>query len=102
MFMSVKNDSAPNTVLRTDRTVITLNPSSYYHLDAVEAALSRGVIALKDSKRPDFYEIEVGSNWYYICIPKPSLFVFLIATRKRSREHVSSRDRSAELLSLAV
>src|ERR1051325_1913700 len=102
MFMSIKNDIVPNTVLRTDRTVITLNPSSYYHLDAVEAALSRGVIALQDSKRPDFYEMEIGSNWYYICIPKPSLFVFLIATRKNSREYVSSQDRSAERFSIAV
>ena len=89
-------------MLRTDRTVFTRSASNYQHLQGLEAALSRGVAAVPDSKRPGFYEIEIGDNWYYLCIPKTSLFVCLIAARKISREYASSVDRSAQHFSMAV
>ena len=73
----------PATWLRTDHPVVPINPSTWEHLHEVEAALHRGITATADTKRPGFYEIEVGDNWYYIHIPSRIAGVYLVAAAKR-------------------
>src|SRR5690242_7091572 len=70
------------TWLRTDHPVVPINPSTCEHLREVEAALHLGVTATADTKRPGFYEIEVGDNWYYIHIPSRIAGVYLVAAAK--------------------
>jgi hypothetical protein len=73
----------PATWLRTDHPVVPINPSAWEHLHEVESALHRGVTAAADAKRPGFFEIEVGDNWYYIHIPSRIAGVYLVAAGKR-------------------
>ena len=73
----------PATWLKTDQPVVPINPSTWQHQHEVENALRLGVTAIADDKRPGFYEIEVGSNWYYIHIPSRISGVFLVAAGKR-------------------
>src|SRR6185503_58964 len=80
----------PGIWLRTDHPVVPINPSTWEHLREVESALHLGVSAAADTKRPGFYEIEVGDNWYYIHIPSRIAGVYLVAVGKRS-----SADRPA-------
>src|SRR5689334_20136508 len=74
----------PATWLRTDHPVVPINPSTWEHLRDVESALHLGVSAAADAKRPGFYEIEVGDNWYYIHIPSRIAGVYLVAVGKTS------------------
>jgi hypothetical protein len=73
----------PATWLRTDHPVVPINPSTWEHLREVEAVLHLGVTAIADAKRPGFFEIEVGDNWYYIHIPSRIAGVYLVAVGKR-------------------
>lgn len=73
----------PETWIRTDHPVVPVNPSIWGHLREVEAALHLGVAATADTKRPGFFEIEVGDNWYYIHIPSRIDGVYLVAAGKR-------------------
>ena len=82
----------PETWLRTDHPVVPINPSTWEHLHEVEEALHLGVTATADAKRPGFYEIEVGNNWYYIHIPSRIAGVYLVAFATRQ-----SSDRPAAL-----
>src|SRR5436190_15484402 len=82
----------PATWLRTDHPVVPINPSAWEHLREVEAALHLGVTATADTKRPGFYEIEVGDNWYYIHIPSRIAGVYLVAAAKNS---ISERPAAA-------
>jgi hypothetical protein len=70
--------------LRTDRVVVLTKTTDWHHLPAIENALHQGLFAIRDMKRPEFYEIEVGDNWYYIHIPSCIPGVYLIATGRRS------------------
>jgi len=75
------------TWLRTDRPVIPTNTATWHHLLVVEKALQHGLFAAPDPKRPEFYEIEVNGNWYYIHIPSRIAGVYLIAAvRNGARE----------------
>src|SRR5215510_12541437 len=65
--------------LRTDRVVVLTKTTDWHHLPAIENALHQGLFAIRDMKRPEFYEIEVGDNWYYIHIPSCIPGVYLIA-----------------------
>src|SRR4051812_38121218 len=69
--------------LRTDRPVVPVNPSTWGHLREVENTLHHGVSATTDRKRPGFYEIEAGDNWYYIHIPSRITGVYLVAAGKK-------------------
>ena len=73
----------PTTWLRTDHPVVPINPSTWEHLSEVETALHLGVTATADTKRPGFYEIEVGEHWYYIHIPSRITGVYLVAAGKK-------------------
>jgi hypothetical protein len=72
-----------STWLRTDHPVVPVNPSTWEHLREVETALHLGVTATADTKRPGFFELEVGDNWYYIHIPSRIAGVYLVAVGKR-------------------
>ena len=70
--------------VRTDRPVIPTNTADWHHLLAVENALQQGIFAVADSKRPEFFEIEIEDSWYYIHIPSRIAGVYLIAARRMS------------------
>ena len=76
----------PATWLRTDHPVVPINPSTWEHLREVESALHRGITAAADTKRPGFYEIEVGDNWYYIHIPSRITGVYLVAFARKNAD----------------
>jgi hypothetical protein len=54
------------------------------HLPEIQNALHQGLFAIRDMKRPEFYEIEVADNWYYIHIPSRITGVYLIAAGRES------------------
>ena len=68
-----------STWLRTDRPVVPTNTADWHHLLAVQNALHEGLFAFRDAKRPEFYQIEVEDNWYYIHVPSRISGVYLIA-----------------------
>jgi hypothetical protein len=65
--------------IRTDRPVVPTNTADWHHLLAVQDALQQGLFAIADSNRPEFYEIRLEDNWYYIHIPSRIAGVYLIA-----------------------
>jgi hypothetical protein len=69
--------------LRTDRSVVPTNTADWHHLLTVQGALCQGVFAIADDKRPEFYEIEIEDNWYYIHIPSRIGGVYLIAAERK-------------------
>jgi hypothetical protein len=70
--------------LKTPLPVAAVNSSVSGHLPAVQDALRGGLVALPDTKRPGFYDIEVGDNWYYIHIPtRLDDVVYLVATARK-------------------
>jgi hypothetical protein len=83
--------TSATTWLRTDRPVVPTNTATWKHLPAVENALHDGVFAIPDKKRPEFYDIEIGNDWYYIHVPSRICGVYLIAAgqRRPSAERVS-------------
>ena len=87
----------PQTVwLRTNHPVRSIDPSMWNHLAVLESALIRGVAGMSDTKRPGFYEIEVGDNWYYIHIPSRISGVYLISVRQKSPANLSACAAVAE------
>jgi len=88
--MQLVSKSSLKTWLRTERPVILTNTALWPHLPAVENALHDGLFAVSDVNRPEFYEIEVGDNWYYIHIPSRIGGVYLIAAGKSSLELMSA------------
>jgi len=70
------------TWVRTDRPVVPTKTVNWRHLLEVQTALQQGVFAVADSKRPEFFEIEIRDTWYYIHIPNRIAGVFLIAARR--------------------
>src|SRR5215470_2569852 len=80
-----KTSSISRTIwVRTDRPVIPTNTADWRHLLAVQNALQDGVLAIADSKRPEFFEVEIENNWYYLHIPTRIAGVYLIAARRIS------------------
>jgi hypothetical protein len=47
-------------------------------------ALREGVVGIPDGNRPEFYEIEIGDNWYYLHLPSRIAGVYLIAAARRA------------------
>jgi hypothetical protein len=90
----------PRTIwLRTDRAVVPTKTADWHHLLAVQDALQQGVFAIADSRRPEFFEIDVDGNWYYIHIPSRSAGVYLIAVVGMLREAMDRRpERRGDLL----
>jgi hypothetical protein len=84
--MQVINRIAPTIWLRTERPVVPTNTVTWKNLPEIERALHEGVFATTDTKRPEFYEVEIGSNWYYIHIPSRFSGVYLIAVGQNSTE----------------
>ena len=84
--MRATHSMPPTTWLRTDHPVVPINPSTWNHLREVETALRLGVTATADTKRPGFYEVEVGDNWYYIHIPSRISGVYLVAAAKKNAD----------------
>ena len=80
--MSGSSQNPKAVWLRMDRPVVPVDISISNHLEAVEDALSRGVLATADASRPGFYEFEVGDSWYYIHIPCRIVGVYLIAAAR--------------------
>ena len=71
------------TWLRTVHPVIAVNPAAWNYLPEVEIALHRGVEATADTRRPGFYEIEIGENWFYVHVPNRLRAVYLVAAQNR-------------------
>ena len=72
------------TWLQTDEPVIPVSPSAWDHLSEVESALHRGIEAITDENHPGFYEIEIGTNWYYVHVPSRLRAVYLVAAQNRA------------------
>jgi hypothetical protein len=70
---------------------VPLNDSLWWHLPAVEDALHNGVPAIRDPRRPEFYEFEIAGNWYYIHIPTRITGVYLVAALPKPAAVNSSR-----------
>lgn len=66
--------------LQTTDPVVALNTRVRNALSAVQAALSKGVNAIPDTKRSGFYEIEIDNRWYYIHIPNRKACVYVVAS----------------------
>jgi hypothetical protein len=81
--MKAAYTKSPTTWLRTDQPVIPINAATWNHLPEVESALRRGVEAIADTKRPGFYEIEIGETWYYVHVPSRLRAVYLVAAQNR-------------------
>ena len=71
------------TLLKTDQPVIPINPTAWIYLPEVEAALHRGVTAIPDDHRPEFFEVEIGDHWYYLHVPSRLRAVYLVAAQNR-------------------
>jgi len=82
--MTASKSHHPHTLLKTDRSIVSLNAALRHYVPALKAALSRGIQAVPDPKRSGLYEIEIGGDWYYISVPKPNSSVYLIAARSRA------------------
>jgi hypothetical protein len=82
-IMKAASPNSANTWLRTDQPIIPINAATWNYLPEVEAALHHGVCATVDSKRPGFYEVEIGENWYYIHVPSRLRAVYLVAVQNR-------------------
>lgn len=82
--MKVASHNPPMTWLKTDQPIIPINPATWSYLPEVEAALHSGVPAVIDTKRPGFYEIEIGKNWYYVHVPTRLRSVYLVAAQNRT------------------
>lgn len=72
--------------IRTDRSVVPTKTADWHHLLEVQTALQRGVFAVADSKRPEFFEIKIEESWYYIHIPSRIAGVYIIAAAKLAYE----------------
>ena len=81
--MKATSTLSPMTVLKTDQPVIPINPTTWIYLPEVEDALHRGVTAIPDIHRPDFFEIEIGDHWYYVHVPSRLRAVYLVAAQSR-------------------
>jgi len=77
--------------LRTDRPVVTTKTTDWRYLLEVQNALQHGLFATADSKRPEFFEIDIQSTWYYIHIPSRIAGIYLIAARRQPK---TSRHRT--------
>ena len=64
-----------------------MNGTMWQHLRAVETALRKGIAAVPDKKRPDFYELEIGDQWYYLHFPSRIPGIFLIAATRNLPEY---------------
>jgi hypothetical protein len=82
--MDVTSRISPTVWLKTDRPVVSTNPAAWSHVGTVQSALQDGVAATVDMKRPEFYEIEVGNDWYYVHIPSRIPGAYLIAVGRKS------------------
>ena len=84
--MKSMNVTTPTQItwLRTDEPVIPVSPSAWDHLSEVESALHRGIEAITDENHPGFYEIEIGTNWYYVHVPSRLRAVYLVAAQNRA------------------
>src|SRR5262245_9712068 len=69
--------------LRTNRPVVPTNTANWRDLLAVQNALQQGLFAHADIKRPEFYEMEIDDNWYYVHVPSRIAGVYLIAAGRR-------------------
>jgi hypothetical protein len=77
--MEESDDMQRRVWLRTDRPIVPMNAGMWTYLPELEATLHRGVHAVADNRRVGFYDIEIGSNWYYIHIPSRISGVYLVA-----------------------
>jgi hypothetical protein len=82
---------SPTIWVRTDRPVVPTKTADWHHLLEVQNALQQGVFAIGDSKRPEFFEIEIRDNWYYIHIPSRIGGVYLIAANRMPRKRPDER-----------
>jgi hypothetical protein len=80
------NQSDSSTVwLRTDRRVTQTNGSTPNDASFLQGVLRQGINAAPDLNRPDFYEIEVAGQWYYIHIPNRISVVYVVSVRSHNR-----------------
>src|SRR5262245_44964573 len=83
-----RTDQGPSAVwLRTNHPVVSVHPSGWNHLAAVEIALSKGVLGVPDPNRPGFYELEIDDSLYYIHIPSRIMGIYLIYARRKPVTH---------------
>jgi hypothetical protein len=81
--MNATSTISVTTLLKTDQPIIPINPGTWCYLPEVEAALHRGVAAIPDVHRPEFFEIELGDIWYYVHVPSRIRAVYLVAAKSR-------------------
>jgi hypothetical protein len=67
--------------LKTSDPVVAVSaPIPSAVLSALREALNDGVNAIPDLKRSCFYDIQIGSRWYYIHVRRHLSRVYVIAT----------------------
>jgi hypothetical protein len=81
--------------------VVPIKTTDWRQLLAIQNALEEGVFAIADAKRPEFFEIEIEDEWYYIHIPSQIAGVYLVAVRRTSSP-IAKVQRSTNLESATV
>lgn len=89
--MNTKHSILNTTWLKTDDPVIPINSAAWEYLPEVETALRHGVEAVRDAKRPGFYEIELENKWFYVHVPSRFKAVYLVAAQNRVASLVAER-----------
>ena len=69
--------------------VIPLNPRLRGHIPELECAIQRGISALPDWQRQDFYTLELRSGWAYIHVREKTKTVYLVAYCSNSRAELT-------------
>src|SRR5262245_45530467 len=74
--------------------VVPLNRRLRGHIPELECAIQGGISAFPDSRRPDFYELELRSGCAYIHVRESAKIVYLVAYSSSKPPIASSGIRS--------
>ena len=78
--------------------VIPLNPRLRGHIPELECAIQRGISALPDWQRQDFYTLELKTGWAYIHVRENANAVYLVAYSSSNSPHASPARISSEMI----
>src|SRR5262245_66263491 len=78
--------------------VTPLNPRLRGHIPELECAIQRGISALPDWQRQDFYTLELKTGWAYIHVRENANAVYLVAYSSSNYSHASQDRFSSETM----
>ena len=99
MVMKTNDSNTPTIWLRTDRSILRTNTAVTANIRRLETALREGVTATRDVKRPEFYEIEIAGDWYYIHMPGGLSGVYVLRVRANPGDRYSETRELATTVS---